>query len=98
MEYIIAVALGVALLISIYININLLRKNEAYEDSVTDADSYVFQMESWVKELQKRITEANRRLKEIDRKGSFESDDEVGFFFRELKQIMDNINDLTTQE
>jgi hypothetical protein len=38
------------------------------------------------------IDDANKKLKEIDYKGSFESDDEVGFFFKELKNIQDDIN------
>ena len=32
------------------------------------------------------------KLKEIDLRGAFESDDEVGFFFKELKAIQEDIN------
>ena len=38
------------------------------------------------------IDNANKKLTEIDFKGSFESDDEVGFFFKELKNIQESIN------
>ena len=31
-------------------------------------------------------------LKQLDRKGAFESDDEVGYFFKELKQIVEDIS------
>ena len=32
-------------------------------------------------------------LKKIDYKGSFRSDDEVGFFFDQIKKIQDILND-----
>jgi hypothetical protein len=31
-------------------------------------------------------------LKQLDRRGAFESDDEIGFFFKELKKIVDDIS------
>ena len=40
----------------------------------------------------------NHQLKKIDHKGSFESDDEVGFFFTELKALNSILNNLFTQE
>ena len=40
----------------------------------------------------------NHQLKKIDHKGSFESDDEVGFFFTELKELNSILNNLFTQE
>jgi hypothetical protein len=30
-------------------------------------------------------------LKQLDRKGAFQSDDEVGYFFKELKKIINDI-------
>ena len=35
---------------------------------------------------------SDKKLKEVDHKGSFESDDEVGFFFQEIKQIQETLN------
>ena len=40
----------------------------------------------------------NHQLKQIDHKGTFESDDEVGFFFTELKELNSILNNLFTQE
>ena len=40
----------------------------------------------------------NHQLKEIDHKGTFEADDEVGFFFQELKELNSILNNLFTQE
>jgi hypothetical protein len=42
--------------------------------------------------LSNTIKDSDKRLKEIDRKGSFESDDEVGFFFTTLKELQDQLN------
>ena len=35
---------------------------------------------------------SDKKLKEVDYKGSFSSDDEVGFFFQEIKQIQETLN------
>ena len=40
----------------------------------------------------------NHQLKEIDHKGTFESDDEVGFFFQELKELNSILNNLFEEE
>ena len=38
------------------------------------------------------------QLKLIDEKGTFESDDEVGFFFEEIKQLGDQLGELFETE
>ena len=38
------------------------------------------------------------QLKLIDDKGTFESDDEVGFFFEEIKQLGENLGELFETE
>ena len=38
------------------------------------------------------------QLKLIDEKGTFESDDEVGFFFEEIKQLGENLGELFDTE
>lgn len=40
----------------------------------------------------------NHQLKEIDHKGTFEADDEVGFFFQELKELNSILNNLFEEE
>jgi len=40
----------------------------------------------------------NREIKKIDNKGSFSSDDEVGYFFKELKKIISQLNNLGDNE
>ena len=40
----------------------------------------------------------NNQLKQIDHKGTFESDDEVGFFFTELKELTSILNNIFDTE
>ena len=43
--------------------------------------------EEIILQINDKIEYINRQLKLIDEKGTFEADDEVGFFFQELKEI-----------
>tara|TARA_R110000796_G_scaffold28881_1_gene78615 strand:+ start:565 stop:852 length:288 start_codon:yes stop_codon:yes gene_type:complete len=70
----------------LYTTYNLLRKNENSEDIVVGYLTYLDQIS--------RIIEiSDEKLKKIDIKGSFSSDDEVGFFFKQIKQIQDILNE-----
>jgi len=81
------ILLSIGLIASLYANYNLLKNYEQSEE-------YVENLESWVKQFSKTITDMNRELKQIDDKGSFKSDDEVGYFFKELKRIIEQLNTL----
>ena len=43
--------------------------------------------EEIILQINNKIEYVNQQLKLIDEKGTFEADDEVGFFFQELKDI-----------
>lgn len=77
---------GIIILILIYAIINLLRKYEALEHINNDKDA-------WIQQFQETINLLNERLKQIDQRGSFESDDEVGIFFKELSAIQNILNE-----
>ena len=64
---------------------NLLKKNERQEDILTGYMGYLNKI-SGIIEL------SDKKLKEIDHKGSFESDDEIGFFFQSVKQLQEALN------
>tara|TARA_R100000951_G_scaffold115845_1_gene125315 strand:+ start:832 stop:1104 length:273 start_codon:yes stop_codon:yes gene_type:complete len=81
------IILILALLGSLYANLNLLRNFEKSEE-------YVENLETWVDNFSKTITNMNREIKKIDSKGSFEADDEVGYFYKELKRIINELNTL----
>jgi hypothetical protein len=42
---------------------------------------------TYLNKLSDLIEESDKRISEVDRKGSFSSDDEVGFFFEQIKSI-----------
>jgi len=77
--------LSVLVILLSYTNYNLLKKNEKCEDIIITYERYMVNLSNTIKD-------SDKRLKEIDRKGSFESDDEVGFFFTTLKELQDQLN------
>jgi hypothetical protein len=65
-----------------YTTINLLRKNEKAEDVINGQIHYI-------NEVTEIVQFIDKRLSEIDTKGTFQSDDEIGFFFERLKLLND---------
>jgi hypothetical protein len=64
---------------------NLLKKNEKCEDVIKSYENYMVNLST-------TIEFSNTKLKEIDSKGTFDSDDEVGFFFKTLQFIQEQLN------
>ena len=85
LEYIIITILGLLVVILGYTTFNLLRKNEQAEDIIV---SYI----EYFNIFKETIESSDKRLKEIDERGVFESDDEIGWFFKELKKIQSQIS------
>jgi precorrin-6x reductase len=63
---------------------NLLKKNEQQEDVLA---RYLDYMDS----LSKTIEYVDEKLKKIDLKGTFQSDDEIGWFFREVQGMQSKL-------
>jgi len=78
--------LSVMVVILGFTTFNLLRKNETAEDIVVGYLDYL-------DKISRVIELTDKRLKEIDQRGTFQSDDEIGFFFKEVKQLQDILND-----
>jgi len=68
-----------------FTTLNLLKKNEKCEDVIRSYESYMIN-------LSNTIEFSDKKLKEIDSKGSFEGDDEVGFFFKQLLYLQEQLN------
>lgn len=66
----------------IFSSVNFFRRSEYLEDKLSKQQN-IFQ------EVAERIKFADRKLKEIDDSGHFAADDEIGFFFKEVKKIQD---------
>ena len=73
------------LLCSGYVIYNLYKKYESLESIAQENLEFILSVRA-------RVLSQRSYLKQLDRKGAFESDDEVGIFFKELKKI---INDIT---
>jgi predicted PurR-regulated permease PerM len=69
-----------------YISYNLFRKVEQLERIVDSQESYISKFSN-------SVDFANRRLGEIDEKGTFQSDDEIGWFFESVKTLQSELND-----
>ena len=80
------IAATVVIIVLLFIIFNLLKKQEAAEDIVI---SYM----NYLDNVSKIIEISDKKLKELDVKGSFKSDDEVGFFFNSIQQIQEILND-----
>ena len=83
---IIIILLSVVCIILGFTTLNLLRKNEKAEDIVVGYLTYL-------DKISRVIEAAETKIKKIDIKGSFESDDEIGFFFKQMKQIQEILNE-----
>jgi len=88
---ILSIALTTLVLVASYIIYNLLKKVEKQEDIIQGYQTYLYSIDETIKN-------STRRLKEIDRRGTFSSDDEIGWFFEQVKEIQDKLEDYRLKE
>jgi hypothetical protein len=88
---ILTIILGLLVVVLGYTTFNLLRKNEKQEDILTGYMTYL-------NKISDTIEVADKKLKEVDNKGSFKSDDEVGFVFEQIKNIQTILNTFIIKE
>lgn len=69
----------------VYIIRNLLIKVEKFEDITQDQAQYL-------QNISNTIGESQKHLQNLDEKGVFQSDDEVGEFFNQMKAVQDELN------
>ena len=74
------IILSVAVVVLGYTTFNLLRKIEKQEDILS---SYL----TYLDKISRIIEVSDKKLKDVDAKGTFSSDDEVGFFFQQIKGL-----------
>ena len=84
-QYIIIIALVVFSGILSYIIYNLLRKVEKYEDVTLDQTKYL-------QNISNIIAESQKHLNTLDEKGVFQSDDEVGEFFKQMQAVQTELD------
>ena len=82
----IEIVLGIFVVISLvegYAIWNLMVKQEKLED--------------WTESYIEKISQVNRNIDEIDYKGYFEVDDEVGQVFKQIKEEVNSLEELTEE-
>ena len=82
----IEIVLGIFVVISLvegYAIWNLMVKQEKLED--------------WTESYIEKISQVNRSIDEIDYKGYFEVDDEVGQVFKQIKEEVNSLEELTEE-
>ena len=81
---IVEIVLGLLVLAEGYVIWNLTRKTEL--------------LETWIEDFSDRVSRVQQELSEIDSTGHFEADDEVGSIFSSIKEVINELNDLTEGE
>ena len=79
MEIVLVILLTLSVSVSFVAIRNLIKKNEAMED--------------FINKQSEAIAACDTRLKQIDQKGVFYADDEIGWFFEEVKKIQEALNE-----
>ena len=74
-----------------YTTFNLLRKNEKAEDIIISQSDFI-------NKISEQIEISQKRLDEIDQKGTFQGDDEIGWFFNEIKVIQNDLSRFKTNQ
>ena len=79
------IILGILVVILGYTTFNLLRKIEKTEDIIVSQQNFINMVDE-------HVTFSEKRLEQIDKKGSFKSDDEIGWFFNEIKVLQKGLS------
>ena len=69
----------------------LVRKNNRLEKALVEQQQYI-------DAISIVIENSANTIQELDNRGAFEADDEVGTFFRNLKEIQDILNQFNTRK
>jgi len=84
LHYIITITLGIVAVFLGVVTFYALRRINMYENIILNINN--------------TVESIKLQLKVIDDKGTFESDDEVGFFFKEVKQLGKDLENLFETE
>ena len=79
------IILSILVVVLGYTTFNILKKNEKQEDILTGYMAYL-------NKISDTIELVENKMNEVDAKGSFKSDDEIGFFFEQIKTIQTALN------
>lgn len=87
---IVTILLSIVIIVCIYVIYISSLKIDKLEDIVAELDAENTELVEFISNFNNRLYNDYEHLKEIDRRGSFESDDEVGFVFVTIKSIIED--------
>jgi len=68
-----------------YTTFNLLGKNEKAEDIIISQSEFI-------NKFSEQLDKSQKHLEKIDEKGTFQGDDEIGWFFNEIKILQNDLS------
>ena len=86
------IILSVGLLISVFVNVNQLKKQEELSDYVEDLETSNTNFYNFIEQLKTKVNQANSEIRNADRLGAFEASDEVGTSFKIIREVMEDLN------
>ena len=82
---VVTIILSILLIVLLVALRNLVVKVEKYEDVTADQTQYL-------QNISNVLGESKKHLQSLDEKGVFQSDDEVGYFFEQMKQVQQELD------
>tara|TARA_R100001377_G_C3181423_1_gene106803 strand:- start:700 stop:984 length:285 start_codon:yes stop_codon:yes gene_type:complete len=86
------IILSILLLISIFVNVNQMRKQENLEEYIDELENSNTEFYTFFQQLKTKVGQANSEIRNADRIGAFEASDEVGSSFKIIQEIIDDLN------
>ena len=83
-----SIILAVVVVTSFFIIRNLLKQIEKLEDIQTEYENFITKQSE-------AINACDQRLKQIDDRGIFSGDDQIGWFWTDIKKIQEALNEFT---
>ena len=84
----ISIILAVVIVTSFFMIRNLLKQIEKLEDIQTEYENFITKQSE-------AINACDQRLKQIDDRGIFSGDDQIGWFWDDIKKIQEALNEFT---
>ena len=83
-----SIILAVVIVTSFFMIRNLLKQIEKLEDIQTEYENFITKQSE-------AINACDQRLKQIDDRGIFSGDDQIGWFWNDIKKIQEALNEFT---
>ncbi len=86
------IILSVGLTISVFVNYNQLRKQEAQSEYIEELENSNTEYYTFFQSLKTKMGQASSEIRNADRLGAFEASDEIGTSFGIIKEVIEDLN------